>query len=124
MRNDVIDALKSIAFGDTQNTFKATFRFDSSLPVFKGHFPGRPILPGVFQIELARIALEAVSKERYSIAKVHKAKFSGITLPAQEILMTAKITAAGEHTRVDAILRVEQMVKADISVTLKIDSRK
>lgn len=124
MRDEILSALKSVRFGDTENTFQAVYCFDPSLSVFEGHFPGQPVLPGVFQIEMIRIALETVSKERYGIVKVKKAKFSGITLPAQEILMTATITAEGEHAFVKARLQVEQTVKANISVALKINNRK
>ena len=28
------------------------FRFAAEQPVFGGHFPGHPILPGVFQLEI------------------------------------------------------------------------
>ena len=38
------------------------FKFAASDPVFAGHFPGRPILPGVFQLELAHVAAELVLK--------------------------------------------------------------
>ena len=32
------------------------FRFETDDPVFAGHFPGRPLLPGIFQLEMARRA--------------------------------------------------------------------
>ena len=119
MRNDIAAALRKAEFGDTQDTIRASFRFDSSLAVFRGHFPGHPLLPGVFQIEMVRVALEAVIRERYSIAEVNKAKFAGLILPDQDILMEARLTPSGQCTRVRAKLRVEQAVKADISITLK-----
>ena len=35
------------------------FRFAANDPAFAGHFPTRPLLPGVFQLEMARRAAEA-----------------------------------------------------------------
>ena len=32
----------------TADSISATFRFVDSLPVFRGHFPGKPIVPGVY----------------------------------------------------------------------------
>ena len=36
------------------------FRFGADDPVFAGHFPNRPLLPGIFQLEMARVAAESV----------------------------------------------------------------
>lgn len=37
----------------TSQTWTARFNFPPDLPVFAGHFPNDPILPGFMQIELA-----------------------------------------------------------------------
>ena len=42
------------------------FRFPAGDPVFTGHFPGRPILPGVFQLEMARWAAGLAPPEEAS----------------------------------------------------------
>ncbi len=38
------------------NTATAWLWVDPALPLFDGHFPGNPILPGIVQIEWARVA--------------------------------------------------------------------
>jgi len=120
MRTDIVNALRTAEFDDSQNAFKAVFCFPSSLFFFAGHFPGRPLLPGVFEIEMVRTAFEAVSKQSCRIVEVTKAKFAGTILPDQIISVEAKICPGDEGTRVDAILRVNQEIKANISIILKV----
>ncbi|MCX7806356.1 MAG: hypothetical protein N3A38_14395 [Planctomycetota bacterium] len=71
------------------------FRFDPSDPVFDGHFPGRPILPGVFQIEMARFCAEAMLGRQLDILRVEKAKFSRAVSPGQVVRVRVE-TGAGE----------------------------
>ena len=120
MRNEILSALKSAQFGDTENYFQAFYCFNPALSVFQGHFPGRPVLPGVFQIEMMRIALEKICKKRYTLVEVNKAKFSSMILPGEEILINARILAGDENTQIAATLEVEQKVKANISITVSV----
>ena len=119
MRNEILSAFKNAQFGDTEGTFRAVYCFDPALSVFQGHFPDRPVLPGVFQIEMIRIALEKICKKRYTIIEVNKAKFSSMILPSEEILINARMPAGDENTWIVAALEVEQKVKANISITVK-----
>lgn len=49
-------------------------------PAFEGHFPGRPILPAVVQIQFVLDALNRIRGGKYRLKKVSKAKF---TLPVE-----------------------------------------
>ena len=119
MKNDILNALKAIETGDTPEMIKAYYSFGPKLSVFKGHFPGRPLLPGVFQIEMIRIAIEKFMGKCYNITNVNKAKFSGMIHPKQKIIMKAKINSTGELSHISAVFQVEQNVMANISLTLK-----
>lgn len=68
-----------------------TFRFAESEPVFRGHFPGRPLLPGVFQIEMARLAAQWTEGRPFALRAVEKAKFTRPLLPGETIRLVLRL---------------------------------
>ena len=68
------------------------FRFAANDPTFIGHFPGRPLLPGVFQLEMARLAAEWVLNAPLSVREVTKAKFLRPILPEETVRLELKLS--------------------------------
>ena len=68
------------------------FKFDANDPVFAGHFPGRPILPGVFQLELVRVAAELVMRCVLAVREIRKAKFQRPILPGETVRLALKLS--------------------------------
>ena len=66
------------------------FRFRPEDPTFAGHFPGRPILPGVFQLEMARLAAEQVLPGPLAVREIRKAKFQRPILPDETVRVELK----------------------------------
>lgn len=67
------------------------FRFGADNPVFAGHFPGRPILPGVFQLEMVRVAAEVVLQFALAVREIRKAKFQRPILPNETVRLVLKL---------------------------------
>ena len=118
MRDDVASALLGVAPGDEPGTLRAEFRFDPALAVFRGHFPGRPLVPGVFQIEMVRLAVERHTGRRYRIARVGNAKFKGEVAPGHVVALSARVTPRKQGLLVNADLRVGEAVKAKLAMVL------
>jgi len=78
------------------------FRFSADDPVFAGHFPTNPLLPGIFQIEMARAAMEWVLLCRLGVREVSKAKFQRPIYPAEIVRMELKWSEAGDTIRTRA----------------------
>lgn len=57
----------------------------ADLAAFHGHFPGRPILPGVAQLQLALSLLEHALCRRVHLKGVRRMKFSS-TVPPDTVL--------------------------------------
>jgi len=75
------------------NVFEFRFRADD--PVFAGHFPNRPLLPGVFQLEMARAAAESVLGCPLAVREISKAKFQQPILPDELVRLELKLAETG-----------------------------
>jgi 3-hydroxymyristoyl/3-hydroxydecanoyl-(acyl carrier protein) dehydratase len=71
------------------------FRFGANDPTFAGHFPARPLLPGVFQLEMARLAAEWFLDCPLTVGEICKAKFLRPILPGETVRMDLKLSEAG-----------------------------
>lgn len=82
-----------------------TLTIDREHPILQGHFPGRPVVPGVCVIQAVRDALEAVLEKRMIMAGADQIKFLQPILPDKvscvEMEMALKENA-GEILKVTA----------------------
>ena len=88
----VVDVYESRIFGYKNVTFNEHF--------FQGHFPGKPIMPGVLTIEalaqLAGILLYKLNKEQYRgqyvyFSGIEKAKFRKIVKPGDKLDLECRV---------------------------------
>lgn len=116
MISDVREALESAVPGSALGEVSARFVFGSDLPLFSGHFPGDPVLPGVLQIEMVRAVLDVSRGLRHRIVHVRSAKFKRKVEPGEgiDVALTSR-DEAGE-VRVKATLSVGDEVAAVISL--------
>jgi 3-hydroxyacyl-[acyl-carrier-protein] dehydratase len=92
MRNSIAAARKKNPPVQTGDSGVFEFQFSAGDPVFAGHFPGRPILPGVFQLEMARVAAESVLDCPLLVREVRKAKFQRPVLPDETVRVELKLS--------------------------------
>lgn len=57
------------------NTLTASFVFPTDFLGFKGHFPGKPILPGVCEIQAALLMLEEFKNKAVLLKEIVQVKF-------------------------------------------------
>ena len=79
---------------DTQVVASRTFREDEEF--FKGHFPGEPIVPGVYLVEamaqaMAYGELYKHGPHRMLLTGVNKAKFRIPVLPGEKVTFTLEL---------------------------------
>ena len=70
------------------------FNFSADDPVFAGHFPTRPILPGIFQLEIVRLAAGWTREKSFTVKEIAKAKFQRPILPGETLKLNLNLTEA------------------------------
>ena len=92
MRNSIMAARTSGPARQPDGAALFEFRFGAADLTFAGHFPGQPILPGVFQLEMARMAAEWVLNCALTVREISRAKFLAPILPEQFVRMELKLS--------------------------------
>jgi len=94
MRDSISAARKSGPTAQPDGAQAFEFNFSPTDPVFAGHFPHRPILPGIFQLEIVRLAAEWIQNRPLAVGEIAKAKFQRPILPGETLKLSLKLTAA------------------------------
>jgi len=97
---------------------EVSFRFPADDPTFAGHFPGRPLLPGVFELEMARAAAEWVLACPLEVREISRAKWTRPILPAETVRLELRWKEEGALIRAHARLSVEGQVAGDVRMEL------
>lgn len=63
----------------------SSIKYDKDSPWFSGHFPGRPILPGVAQLKAVLDLIVASEEEQLSFSGLSRVKFKRIVTPDEQL---------------------------------------
>jgi 3-hydroxymyristoyl/3-hydroxydecanoyl-(acyl carrier protein) dehydratase len=85
MREEVRRSLVSLE--PTAEGLAAVYAFAPELPVFAGHFPGRPLVPGVYLIEGLRQAAEGHLGLELRLEQIADARFTAPVGPGQAVCL-------------------------------------
>jgi len=87
--------------------------FDKNHDIFKGHFPGHPIVPGVLQIEAIKQIVESYLSQSIMLTKGENIKFLASINPNITSTLECQITMSPETNNgyeVRAIISKDQTV--------------
>lgn len=89
-------------FSDIDNRLSADgrlafrVRLDAEHPVYGGHFPGNPVLPGVCSLQIVRECLELGTGRRHRFTAIRECKFLGMIVPQADGLLDIDIRLADD----------------------------
>jgi 3-hydroxyacyl-[acyl-carrier-protein] dehydratase len=118
LKDDVEQALQRVS-ANGNGEFEAEFLFRAEAPFFEGHFPDLPLVPGVVQIEMVRMATEKVIGESLSIAAVNDCKFRRQLEPNQPVLLRASCSSVDGSVNAAGTLVIENEVAAELKISFQ-----
>ncbi len=85
--------------GEQPRTLSATLQLNPDHPVYKGHFPGNPVVPGVCQIQMIREIMEDWVGSSLKLTSSDVIKFPSMIVPVanQAISFTLNIKDLPDH---------------------------
>ena len=107
---------------DDGQELTAHFCFSQEFIGFKGHFPGKPILPGVCKIQAILCMLQEVTRKTPQLKEIVLAKFFTPVMCNEEIVCTVRRVSEGsEETRVLALItnRDKKIAEIKLKVVFK-----
>ena len=102
---------------DTENGFEAVLRTNPEHPIYKAHFPGNPITPGVCIIQAAGELLEHQLGRNLYLKTVKNVKFLSVIIPEEGKKIKYSFSNIIED---DSIVKTQVLVSDDAAVYAKI----
>ena len=128
MRLEYFDMIDRVEELDAERgTIRALARLPEASPVFQGHFPGFPTLPGVMMLEMINHAAGYILIQRTNATRfvllggVKRAKFRRFMRPGTAAVIDARITHDGSGYAVaEGRLSVDGELVAEAEITMVI----
>ena len=118
LREAILAARKGEPIRMTDGTTQFEFEFGPDDAIFRGHFPTHPLLPGIVQLEMTRMAAEWVLTGPLDLREISKAKFQRPILPAERIRLELSVTAAGQTIRAKGVYSVDGQLAGETTLRL------
>jgi 3-hydroxyacyl-[acyl-carrier-protein] dehydratase len=105
LQNELFTFTGIIAQGDV---VKANVTIDPTHPIFEGHFPGQPVLPGVCTTQMVKELLENHIQKKTWLVKALDIKFLAVIVPQADKLIRIELKTAAT---------VDNLIKAEASLS-------
>lgn len=90
-----------VSQAETESLMEVKILSDS--PIFKGHFPGNPILPGVVMVEAVRSSLQCLFLRAFRLKSALSIKFLSVLNPVEN----ANVHLSIKHAEIEEGLKIE-----------------
>jgi 3-hydroxyacyl-[acyl-carrier-protein] dehydratase len=99
---------------------KATLELDENHSIFKGHFPGQPVVPGVCMMQSVKELVERHVKHKLVVAEADNMKFLSVIDPRINKLINATISVSDKDSvlSINASLFAEKVTFFKLKATL------
>lgn len=81
-----------------ENSLQAIIQIDPEHDIFKGHFPGQPVVPGVCMVQVVKELMEHGIDTPLLFSKGHQLKFLRLLVPAAGETVIVNLSWKQEET--------------------------
>ncbi|WP_143307883.1 hotdog family protein [Chitinophaga vietnamensis] len=92
-----------------------TIELNAAHPIFGGHFPDQPVVPGVCMMQTITEVLETAVQRKVLLQKASNMKFLNMIDPRQQPLVDVQVTYKEE----DSLLKVNAVLKKEEKTFMK-----
>ena len=109
-------------FKREDNTVNASIKLNKDHEVFKGHFPGNPIMPGVCMIQMIKELTEKAVEKELFLSVASNVKFMAIINPEKNdtIELILDILEDGELIKVKNATSYENTLALKLNISFKV----
>jgi len=100
----------------TDSSFTAALALNAAHPVFEGHFPGQPVVPGVCMMQTIQELLEKSLQRKVLLQKATNMKFLVMINPVVQPLVTVTLQYTMQPGN---IVKVNAIIKHDSTIFMK-----
>lgn len=99
-------------------THRTTLSINKDHEIYKGHFPDRPVTPGVVLMLLFKEEVERISGKKLQMQRANNVKFMAVCDPTvdQELVLESKTENSG------GFIKLQGIAKNEAGTVLKINS--
>lgn len=106
------------AFDNKSSVISADIHLNKDHDIFKGHFPGNPVMPGVCMIQIIKEITESALDKDLFLSVSSNIKFMAIINPEFNPDLNIKI----EYTEEDGLVKVKNTTSFEDTVALKLNA--
>lgn len=115
----LINSLYTVdSFADKGGDVEAALTINVSHPIFAGHFPGQPVLPGVCQMQIIKEVLERAVDKNLFLKEATSCKFLQMINPIENIQLQIAI----DYSYVDSEINCRAILKTNNAICLKMSA--
>ena len=110
--NDFFKIIETDYSKDNPGSFKVTIELNDRHKIFKGHFPGNPVVPGVCMIQIVKEILSKLLKKNLYLSEGSNIKFISVIKPDINKILNIEYNIKQENDifRVSAVISFEEKI--------------
>lgn len=101
----------------TDSGFQAVVDLQATHPIFNGHFPGRPVVPGVCTLAIVRKTISRFLQKKVTFAQIRECKFISAILPCENLSLTVAVTIGSEN-KITALVTMNESIALKLKATI------